>query len=62
MYVPGACGSQKMAPDPLKLELQKVVSNYVGSGNLTGSSGKAASAPKYWAISPGPGLDFEMMV
>ena len=26
MYVPGACGGQKKASDPLELELQKVVS------------------------------------
>ena len=51
-YMSGACGCQKKVSDPLKLELQMVVSCHVSTGNLTSSSGKAINTPNHWAISP----------
>ena len=33
--MPDACGNQKTVLDPLELELQKVVSHHVGTGNQT---------------------------
>jgi hypothetical protein len=40
----GVCEGQKRALDPLKLELQMLVNHYVGAGNQTTSSARAASA------------------
>lgn len=42
--MPGACGEQKAALDPLELELEMAVSYRFGTRNRLGPSGKAVSA------------------
>ena len=44
MYMSGSHGGQKRALDPLRLELQMVVSCHVDAGNKLRPSGRAASA------------------
>ena len=45
MCFPGAHGGQKKASDPLKLDLQMVVSHCVSAGIEPGSFGRAAISP-----------------
>lgn len=54
--MPGAQGGQKGALDLLELEVQMVVSCHVGAGIEPGFCEIAASALKFWAISPAPSL------
>lgn len=41
---PVACMAQKVALDPLELELQMAMSHYVGAENKSGISGRVAGA------------------
>jgi hypothetical protein len=47
-----ACRGQQGALDPLRLELQTVVSCQVGAGNGTRSSGRAASSITTLSLQP----------
>lgn len=51
---PGVHGGQKRLLEPLALELQMIVSRYMGAGNWTQVSGRAAHVLSYWAIFPDP--------
>lgn len=58
--VPGDCGSQKRAADPLELNVQTAVSCLVDAGNRT--QVRAASALKHGAISPALAFEFFMSI
>ena len=48
VYVPIDCGRYKRALDPLDLELQVVVSHYVGAGNEIQVLWKSIQCPWNW--------------
>lgn len=54
--VPGACGAQKRALDPLALKLQMVWATICATGTQTGSSEGAESTLNYGDVSAIPRL------